>query len=66
MQKTEVQCNVSQGDFLEIAWKLVRQRFVPPAHQNAQHDPQISLDAETQVRRNVSRHAYYGNCTRPT
>jgi hypothetical protein len=48
------------------ARKIAHQHFEPPAHQNALYDPQISLDVKTQVRRNVSRLASYGNNTRPT
>jgi hypothetical protein len=72
MQKIEVRCNVSQCAFFgnrtvpTRARKIAHQHFEPPAHQNALHDPQISLDVKTQVRRNVSRLASYGNNTRPT
>jgi hypothetical protein len=64
-QKIEVQCDVSRCAFSgnrttpTRAWKIVRRCFVPPAHQNALHDPQISLDGKTQVRRNVSWHALF-------
>jgi hypothetical protein len=39
---------------------------MPRTHRNAIRDPQILPDANPQVRRNASWHAFYGNCTRPT
>jgi hypothetical protein len=35
-------------------------------HQNALRDPQIALDAKTQVQRNVSRHTFCGMRTGST
>jgi hypothetical protein len=59
MQKTEVRSNVPWCAFSgnrtapTRASKIVHRRFAPPAHQNALHDPHISLGAKTQVWHNV-------------
>jgi hypothetical protein len=45
--------------------KKVHQHFTAQTHWNALHDPHILPDAKTQVRCNVTRHAFYGNCTGP-
>jgi hypothetical protein len=72
MHQIEVRCNVSRCAFFgnctapTRAGEIVRRRFAPPAHQNALHDPHISIYAETQFRCNVFWHAHYGNRTRPT
>jgi hypothetical protein len=39
---------------------------MPRIHRKAQRDPHIPPDAKTQVRRNLSRCAFYGNRTSPT
>jgi hypothetical protein len=71
MQKHEI-CNVSRCAFCEKgtrptgAWKIVRPRFMPWTHRNALRDLYIPLDVKTQVWRNMSRHAFYGNRTEPT
>jgi hypothetical protein len=46
--------------------KIMCRRFAPQTQRNALHDPKIPLDAKTQVRRNVSQCAFYGNLTGPT
>jgi hypothetical protein len=43
--------------------KILCRHFVARMHRNALHDPHIPPDAETQVQRNVSLRAFYGNRT---
>jgi hypothetical protein len=47
------------------AWKIVHRRFASWTHRNALRDLSMPPDAKTPVRRNVSRRAFYGNCTGP-
>jgi hypothetical protein len=49
-----------------LSMKIVCCCFMPRMHQNALCDPQIPLDAKTQVWQNVSRCAFYENHTGPT
>jgi hypothetical protein len=48
------------------AWKILHRWSAHRMHQNGLRDPTISVDAKTQVRRNVSQCAFCGIRTGPT